>query len=454
MADIYINIPGTGSPQWKAPVPNAASLPSSGNNIGDVRIALSTDTIYVWTGISWLAVATPGAAIAIDGLIGDVLATGPGTVPATVAFVGGISASNIALGVNAANNATSTNTPNRIVIRDASGNFSAGTITANLTGNASGTASNITATSNSTLTSLPSLVLPTSQLSGTISLTSQVSGILPIANGGTGSATQNFMDLTTNQTAAGNKTFTGQTAVTNTSTTAFTVNTTSLVVDATDNAIGIGQTPQVASVITTLNTSGAAKPIWSFSYGTGSTTGLRGDMARGTVGSPTATQTGDTLNFISGRGYGTSQFATASTGIMQIVAGENFTNTSNATYLAFKTTPTGSVTSAERMRINSTGNILMGTTTDNGTDLLQIGSGLISTYIKLAGSISGYVDLTVPSTITTYTLNLPSAQATAGQFLFNDGAGNLSWSNPLSNLDGGSSNTIYVSAQIISGGTA
>lgn len=34
-----------------------------------------------------------------------------------------------------------------------------------------------------------------------------VTGILPIANGGTGSATQNFVDLTTNQTIAGTKTF-------------------------------------------------------------------------------------------------------------------------------------------------------------------------------------------------------------------------------------------------------
>ena len=34
-------------------------------------------------------------------------------------------------------------------------------------------------------------------------------GVVPIANGGTGSATQNFVDLTTAQTVAGNKTFSG-----------------------------------------------------------------------------------------------------------------------------------------------------------------------------------------------------------------------------------------------------
>jgi hypothetical protein len=50
--------------------------------------------------------------------------------------VGGQSAANVAAAVSAANAATSTNTPNTIVTRDGSGNFSAGTISANLAGNA------------------------------------------------------------------------------------------------------------------------------------------------------------------------------------------------------------------------------------------------------------------------------------------------------------------------------
>lgn len=49
---------------------------------------------------------------------------------------------------------------------------------------------------------------PTEQAS--IDLTSDITGVLPIANGGTGSATQNFVDLTTNQSIAGDKTVTGQ----------------------------------------------------------------------------------------------------------------------------------------------------------------------------------------------------------------------------------------------------
>jgi hypothetical protein len=47
------------------------------------------------------------------------------------------------------------------------------------------------------------------RVSGSIS--SGLTGVLPVANGGTGSATQNFVDLTTNQsTIAGDKTLTGK----------------------------------------------------------------------------------------------------------------------------------------------------------------------------------------------------------------------------------------------------
>ena len=45
-------------------------------------------------------------------------------------------------------------------------------------------------------------------LAGSIDLTTKVTGVLPIANGGTGSSTQNFVDLSTNQSSiGGNKTF-------------------------------------------------------------------------------------------------------------------------------------------------------------------------------------------------------------------------------------------------------
>jgi hypothetical protein len=59
-----------------------------------------------------------------------------------VSFVGGVTAASVVSGVGLANAATSSNTANAIVKRDASGNFSAGTITASglaLTGGTPGT---------------------------------------------------------------------------------------------------------------------------------------------------------------------------------------------------------------------------------------------------------------------------------------------------------------------------
>ena len=67
-------------------------------------------------------------------LSGDVTGTQSST---TVNFVGGSSAFNVNSATILANNATNSNTPNQIVKRDASGNFSANIITASLNGNAS-----------------------------------------------------------------------------------------------------------------------------------------------------------------------------------------------------------------------------------------------------------------------------------------------------------------------------
>jgi len=51
---------------------------------------------------------------------------------------------------------------------------------------------------------------------GKVGLTTHIGGVLPIANGGTGSATLNFVDLTAAQTVAGAKTFTAPIVISNT----------------------------------------------------------------------------------------------------------------------------------------------------------------------------------------------------------------------------------------------
>lgn len=532
-SDIFINIPDSGSPSWKAPVEDAADLPPSGNNIGDARVAQDTQTIYVWNGTNWVAVATPGASIAITALIGDVTATGPGAAPATVQFVGGVSATDVASGAIAANAATSSNTPNTIVKRDGSGNFAANIITANLTGLASNatTAVNfsgnlsgdVTGTQSATAISSPTVtgklltgliagsntpilstdsiliafeklqaqssassssaiialtgdgtatgpgsvpftlatvnsnvgsfgsstsipnftvngkglitaagsnvvIAPAGTLTGTTlaanvvnsSLTSVgtltslvVAGTISASNFSGSSSGTNTGDVTlaafgsvpnnngaslsgqvltlqpadgthpggvstTTQTLAGAKTFSSDLSISSSSTTAFKINTTSFIFDATNNTLGIGVQPASNTFIDGVNSSGVAKRFVLTGYGVGSTVGTRGRFARGTSGTPAAAQAGDVLNFMSGQGYGTSQFPTASTGVMNLVAAETFSNTSNATYATFSVTPISSVTATEALRINTTGNILVGTTTDNGNNKLQVNGSFLA----------------------------------------------------------------------------
>ncbi|HEV2914990.1 MAG TPA: tail fiber domain-containing protein, partial [Pyrinomonadaceae bacterium] len=82
-------------------------------------------------------------------LAGDVTGTQGATV---VSSVGGQSASSVASGAAAASAATNTNTASTIVKRDASGNFSAGTITASLDGNATTATTATTANTATTAT--------------------------------------------------------------------------------------------------------------------------------------------------------------------------------------------------------------------------------------------------------------------------------------------------------------
>ncbi len=91
-----------------------------------VSVTAATNTqFHVFNGTQFNPVA----------LSGDVTMTNAGV--ATVATVGGSTAANIHSAELVSNAATNANTANTIVKRDGSGNFSAGTITANLVGNAS-----------------------------------------------------------------------------------------------------------------------------------------------------------------------------------------------------------------------------------------------------------------------------------------------------------------------------
>ncbi len=82
--------------------------------------------------------------------------------------------------------------------------------------------------------------------------------------------------------------------------------------------------------------------------------------ARGTPAVPAAVQTNDILGGLAVRGYGATGF-TGGKGQVMFRAAENWTDTANGTYLQFTTTPSGSSTFAERMRIDPSGRVLIGT---------------------------------------------------------------------------------------------
>ena len=140
---------GTATPTTKLDVNGSIRVGTdatacSTNLQGSIR--MSGTNLEYCNGTAWTSFT---AAAGISALTGDVTATGPGTATASIAFVGGVTAANIATGVNLALNGTSTNTANALVRRDASGNFSAGTISAALSGTAS-YATNVNTTATST----------------------------------------------------------------------------------------------------------------------------------------------------------------------------------------------------------------------------------------------------------------------------------------------------------------
>lgn len=223
---------------------------------------------------------------------------------------------------------------------------------------------------NKTLTS-PTLTTPVlgTPSSGTLTnltglpLTTGVTGTLPIANGGTNNSSAY---------TAGSVIFSNGTSLTQ--------DNSKLYWDDTNFVLGIGGIPSSVTVLDVVNNSGSTKPIQLTTYGASG--GFRGRYANGTLASPTAVTTGNIIQFISGRGYGTTGFAAASTGAINIVGSATFTDTSMPTYISFSVTPTASVTSAEALRINTTGNVLINTTTDNATDKLQVNGSLSCTTIK------------------------------------------------------------------------
>lgn len=138
--------------------------------------------------------------------------------------------------------------------------------------------------------------------------------------------------------------------------------------DASADTVGIGiaATAKFEVAATTAATRGAG---FAYYFDDSQAGNLSVKKARGTIASPTSIVSGDTMGGFGLQGYG----ATAGTGgfkngaFVRAVAAENFSNTAAGSYLKFDTTPIGSTTLAERMRLTEAGNMKLGGTVNRGT---------------------------------------------------------------------------------------
>ncbi len=118
-----------------------------------------------------------------------------------------------------------------------------------------------------------------------------------------------------------------------------------------------------------------------------------GRGARNTAASPQAVQAGDSLMVFGGRGYDGSAYTAANNARLAFLAAETWSSGSaTGAYITFETTPTGSTTRAEAVRVQPSGGLSIGTTTDPAIGGLQVNAkiyapNLATTTAALAAAL-------------------------------------------------------------------
>ncbi len=126
------------------------------------------------------------------------------------------------------------------------------------------------------------------------------------------------------------------------------------------NFVGIG-TAAPAAALDIVGTNPTLR-IDNYSNASGDSPNFNFLSARGTSTTPLATQSGDNLGQFASAGYNGSAFPSSRVKV-SFIATENWNTGANGTAMTFATTKNGTTSRAERLRIDNSGNVGIGTTT-------------------------------------------------------------------------------------------
>lgn len=265
-----------------------------------------------------------------------------------------------------------------------------------------------------------------------INLTTDVTGVLPTANGGTNRASWSqgrvvFVDA-------------GGGALTEDS---------DLNWDNSNKRLGIGTASPNAKV--QINNSGTQvglsvyststnNALQFFNQGTTSYTAafynsadsaqtgasIGGYFSRGTLGARTQSLANDVLLSLTGSGYTGSVFAPGVSGGIVVAADQNTTAGGFGGQVSIVTTPNNTLgLPLPRLTVKNDGKV--GINTLLPSEQLDVSGNIKANALKLNGASSGVLTLNAADATVNYTVKMPDAQGAASTFLKNDGSGNLSW---------------------------
>jgi hypothetical protein len=127
--------------------------------------------------------------------------------------------------------------------------------------------------------------------------------------------------------------------------------------------------------------------------------------ADGTAVAPSAVASGDTLGTFNAIGYGATGYGNGARVNFGFYAAAAWTDTSQPTYVSLSTTAVGAAAQVERIRLQPSGNISIGTTSDDGINLLQVAGGISSA----APVVDANANAAAPTTGTTVTIATTTA---------------------------------------------